>query len=131
MKFRSISRYLLALFFILAGTNHFISPEIYLTMMPPWLPAQGAMNAISGAAEIAGGFGILIPKTRRAAGLGLILLLIAIFPANIHVALNGWPGADLPRWALFARLPFQIVLIAWVAYSSGIFCKKSESIVQK
>lgn len=123
MKLRTISRYLLAFFFISAGINHFISPEIYLAMMPPWLPAHGTMNALSGVAEITGGFGLLIPKTRRAAGLCLIMLLTVIFPANIHVALNGWPGVDLPRWALFARLPFQIILITWVVYSSEIFRK--------
>jgi uncharacterized membrane protein len=45
------------------------------------------------------------------------LLLLAIFPANLHVALNGWAGTDIPRWALFARLPFQLLFIAWVAFS--------------
>lgn len=90
---------------------------MYLTMMPPWLPAHEMLNFISGAAEIAGGIGILIPRTRRLAAIGLILLLVAVFPANLHVALNGWPGADIPQWLLFARLPFQFVLIAWVIFS--------------
>lgn len=89
-------------------------------MMPSWLPAHGLLNAISGAAEIAGGIGVLIPRTRRAAGIGLILLLIAVFPANIYIALNGWPGMDIPRWALFARLPFQLFFIAWVAFSCDL-----------
>lgn len=123
MKPRLISRYLLALFFIGAGANHFLSPEIYLSMMPPWLPAHSLMNQISGAAEIAGGIGILIPKTRKAAAIGLILLLIAIFPANLHVALNGWPEANIPRWILIARLPLQLFLIAWVTWSSDLFKK--------
>lgn len=92
-------------------------------MMPQWLPAHGLLNAISGAAEIAGGIGVLIPRTRRAAGIGLILLLFAIFPANIHIALNGWPGMDIPRWVLFARLPFQLLFIAWVAYSCDLLRK--------
>lgn len=121
MKPRLISRYLLALFFIGAGANHFLSPEIYLSMMPPWLPAHLLMNQISGAAEIAGGIGILIPKTRKAAAIGLILLLIAIFPANLHVALNGWPEANIPHWILIARLPLQLLLIAWVIWSSDLF----------
>jgi|AntRauTorckE6833_2_1112554.scaffolds.fasta_scaffold10600_3 uncharacterized membrane protein len=121
MKSRLISRYLLAVFFILAGINHFISPEVYLSMMPPWLPAQELLNAISGAAEIAGGIGILIPRTRKAAAIGLILLMIAIFPANIHVAMNGWPGMDMPRWILIARLPLQLLFIAWIVFSIGIF----------
>ncbi len=117
MKLRTVSRYLLAAAFILAGVNHFRSPEVYLAMMPPWLPAHELLNRISGAAEIAGGIGVLIPSTRRAAAIGLILLLIAVFPANLQIALHGWPGMDIPRWALFARLPFQLLFIAWIVYS--------------
>lgn len=117
MNARSISRYILAAFFVVAGANHFLNPAMYLSMMPPWLPAPELLNQVSGAAEIAGGIGILIPLTRRAAAIGLILLLLAVFPANLHVALNGWPGTDIPRWVLFARLPFQLLFIAWVAFS--------------
>lgn len=117
MRTRNLSRYLLAAFFIVAGANHFRDPAMYLSMMPPWLPAHEALNFISGAAEIAGGIGILVPRTRNAAALGLILLLIAIFPANIHIALNGWPGMDIPSWVLWARLPFQLLFIGWVLFS--------------
>lgn len=108
---------------MVAGINHFRNPETYLAMMPPWLPAHAALNAASGAAEIAGGVGVLIPRLRRAAGIGLILLLIAVFPANLHVALHGWPGVDIPRWILYARLPFQFLFIGWVAFS----CELSKS----
>jgi len=114
---RTISRIFLAIAFVIAGLNHFRTPEVYLSMMPPWLPAHGVLNAISGVAEIAGGIGVLIPRTRRAAGIGLILLLIAVFPANLQIAIHGWPGMDIPRWALIARLPFQLLFVAWVAYS--------------
>ncbi len=117
MTARRISRYILAIFFVAAGANHFLSPAMYLSMMPPWLPAPELLNQVSGAAEIAGGIGILIPRVRRAAAIGLILLLLAVFPANLHVAFNGWPGADIPQWVLFARLPFQLLFIAWVAFS--------------
>lgn len=120
---REISRYLLAIAFIIAGANHFLSPAFYLSMMPPWLPAPNTLNLAAGLAEIAGGIGVLIPHTRRYAGIGLILVLIAIFPANLHLALNGWPGSDIPRWALFARLPFQLIFIAWVLYSCEILRK--------
>ena len=93
-------------------------------MIPPWLPAPSLLNSISGAAEIAGGIGILIPKLRKPAAIGLILLLIAVFPANLHLAIHGWPEAGIPRWMLIARLPFQLLFIAWVAYSCpGIFRK--------
>ncbi len=117
MNARCISRYLLAAAFIVAGANHFLNPAIYLSMMPPWLPIPEELNLISGAAEIAGGIGVLIPRTRRAAAIGLILLLIAVFPANLHLAIHGWPGMDIPRWALYARLPFQFAFIAWVVFS--------------
>jgi uncharacterized membrane protein len=117
MNLHSVSRYLLAAFFIVAGANHFRDPATYLSMMPPWLPWPEALNLISGAAEIAGGIGILISRTRNAAAAGLILLLIAVFPANIHIALNGWPGMDIPRWVLWVRLPFQLLFVAWVLFS--------------
>lgn len=117
MNLRNLSRYLLAAFFIVAGANHFRDPAMYLSMMPPWLPAHEALNFISGAAEIAGGIGLLVSRTRNAAALGLILLLIAIFPANIHIALNGWPGMDIPRWVLWVRLPFQLLFLGWVLFS--------------
>lgn len=125
MKAHTISRYILAVFFIFAGANHFRIPEFYLSMMPPWLPAHELLNNISGVAEIAGGIGILIHKTRKLAGIGLILLLVAIFPANIHLAINGWAEADIPKWILVARLPFQLLFIAWVIFSCpGIIPKK-------
>jgi uncharacterized membrane protein len=116
---KSFVRGLLALFFILAGANHFRSPEIYLGMMPPWLPEPELMNTISGAAEIFGGVGLLIAATRRAAGWGLVVLLIAIFPANVHVALQGnMPGTDFSPLVLWLRLPFQAVFIALVWWST-------------
>ncbi len=122
---RKISRILLALAFVIAGANHFRTPGIYFSMMPPWLPAPEVVNVISGAAEIAGGLGLLIPMLRNAAGIGLILLMLAVFPANLYVALNGWPEMDLPRWVLFARLPFQLVFIAWIVFSCpGLFRRK-------
>ena len=112
---QTAARWVLALFFIVAGVNHFLSPPLYLGMMPAWLPAKEAANWISGAAEIAGGFGLLIVSLRRAASWGLIALLLAVLPANVHVALQGhMDGLDAPAWLLWLRLPLQAVLIAWV-----------------
>ena len=113
---KSAARWVLASFFIIAGVNHFLAPEIYFGMMPGWLPAKAAANAISGGAEIAGGLGLLIPRLRRPAAWGLIALLVAIFPANIQVAAQGhMPGLEgAPPWLLWLRLPFQAVFIAWV-----------------
>jgi len=113
---QSAARWVLALFFIVAGVNHFLTPEIYYGMMPPWLPAKAAANLISGAAEIAGGLGLLIPALRRPAAWGLIALLIAVFPANIQVAVQGhMPGLEnAPAALLWLRLLFQPVFVAWV-----------------
>ena len=103
----------LALGFIVAGTLHFVIPAPYRGIMPPWLPAHGVLVAISGAAEIAGGIGLLHPGTRRAAGIGLILLLVAVFPANVQMLLL-YRARGVPWWGellLWIRLPLQLLLI--------------------
>jgi uncharacterized membrane protein len=104
----------MALFFILAGLNHFLHPAPYLSMMPPYLPHPNALNQISGAAEILGGVGILLTPIRIWAGWGLVVLLVAVFPANLNVALHGWRGENIAAWILWARLPFQPLLVALV-----------------
>ena len=111
---RTISSILLVTFFVLAGLNHFLHPQAYLTMIPPYVPFPRAVNVISGAAEVGGGIAVLIPRLRRAAGWWLIALLLAVFPANLHVALHGWDGVSIPAWVLWVRLPLQVALVAWV-----------------
>ena len=110
------SRVLLALAFALAGLNHFRSPALYAEIMPPYLPFPLALIYISGAAEIAGGLGVLPRATRRAAGWGLLALLLAVFPANIYMATDKVvpSGYQLSDAVLWARLPLQFVLMAWV-----------------
>jgi uncharacterized membrane protein len=112
---KSALRWLLTVFMVAAGVNHFISPEAYVAMVPSALPAHEALVYISGVAEIAGGLGLILPATRRLAAWGLIALLVAVFPANINMAVNDLPlgGRDVPAWALWGRLPLQLVLIAW------------------
>lgn len=107
---------LLGLTFILAGYNHFRDPEFYLKIMPPYIPWHRAMIIISGVAEILGGLGVLIPQTRLWAGWGLMLLLVAVFPANIYSALEGINPVNpkAPGWVLWVRLPFQGVFMYWV-----------------
>lgn len=105
----------LSAFFIGAGVMHFLHPKTYERIVPSMLPAPGAIVAISGIAEIAGGVGVLVPATRRAAAWGLVVLLVAVFPANLYVA---WDHVPLPgimgqRWAQWLRLPLQLPLIAW------------------
>ena len=115
---RTGGSWLIGIFFIFAGVFHFVRPAPYLAMIPPWLPHPGLLVAVSGLAEIAGGIGVFIGRFRRMAAWGLIALLLAVFPANLHVALHGWPGTDFPRWVLWVRLPFQ-VLFVWLVYT---FC---------
>jgi uncharacterized membrane protein len=110
-----ISRGLAAVMFIVAGVLHFVFPSMYRKIIPTYLPAPGALVAISGVAEIAGGMGLLVRPLRRAAGWGLIALLVAVFPANIYMAVSPERvGVKLPGWMLWGRLPLQFVVIGWV-----------------
>jgi uncharacterized membrane protein len=109
----------MGVFYVVAGVGHFVTPTAYLPMMPPWLPAHAALIFLSGLAEVLLGIAVLVPATRRLAAWGIVLLLIAIFPANIHIAVNNVPlfgateGAGIWNWV---RLPFQLVLIAWAIW---------------
>ena len=113
---RTALRLLAAVAFVAAGVNHFVKPGFYRQIIPPGFPSPALLVAVSGACEVAGGLGLLIRPLRRAAGLGLIALLIAVFPANLYMAFAPHRIAGLPvaRWLLWLRLPFQGVLIAWV-----------------
>ncbi len=110
---RTILRTLAAVFFVVAGVFHFLKPELYLQMMPPYLPAPQLLVAVSGVAEAAGGLGLLIRPVRRVAGWGLIALLVAVFPANIYMLQHAGQFQIAP-WILWGRLPFQAIFIAWV-----------------
>jgi uncharacterized membrane protein len=110
----------LAAFFTFAGVMHFVIPRSYTAIVPPSLPRHRELVVISGLAEIAGGLAVIAPATRRPfARWWLIALLAAVFPANVHMAVNPEqiPGLDLerlPRWALWARLPLQPLAVWWV-----------------
>lgn len=108
-------RWLLTVFMVAAGANHFISPAPYVGMMPSALPSPLLLVYISGVAEIAGGLGLILPATRKLAAWGLVALFVAVFPANVNMAINELPlgTSHVPTWALWARLPLQILLIAW------------------
>jgi uncharacterized membrane protein len=115
VSWKRVLRWILAAFMVAAGANHFVSPDAYAAMVPRELPSPMALVYLSGVAEIAGGLGLLHPRTRVAAAWGLVLLLLAVFPANVNMAVNQLPlgGKPVPSWALWARLPLQAVLIAW------------------
>jgi uncharacterized membrane protein len=110
-----ILRWLLTVGMVIVGVTHFTEPANFVAIVPEVLPAKLALVYISGIAEIAGGLGLILPATRRLAAWGLVALYIAVFPANINMLVNDLPLGDKPleTWQLWARLPIQLVLIAW------------------
>jgi uncharacterized membrane protein len=119
-KPRKIFLLLAAVFYSSAGVLHFLRPAMYMKIMPPYVPWHRAMVEVSGAAEILGGIGLLIPRVRRQAALGLVALLIAVFPANIYMATNPIEAGagSLPPAALWGRLLLQPILIWWVLWAT-------------
>jgi uncharacterized membrane protein len=112
---KTVLLWLLGLLMVGVGSLHFIDPEPFARIVPPPLPATGTVY-LSGVFEILGGVGILVPKTRRFAAWGLVALYVAVFPANIYMALNGIqldPANPMPEWGAWLRLPFQALFIAW------------------
>jgi uncharacterized membrane protein len=102
--------------FVVAGLLHFLKPRIYQSIMPDYVPAHRELVYASGVAEAAGGIALLSanPKVRRAGAWWLVATLIGVFPANLHMALNPDRYPQIPKPALWARLPFQLVFIRWV-----------------
>ncbi len=114
-QLKEVLRVVLAVAIISIGTLHFATPDPFVKIVPSSLPNPLSLVYISGFFEILGGIGLLVPPVSQAAAWGLILLFIAVFPANINMAVNqidlpGIPDSSALRWG---RLPFQGVLIAW------------------
>ena len=115
-KLKLILKFLLAIFFVLAGFNHFFSAAFYLHIMPFYLPWPLLLVYLSGLFEIVPGVLLLIPKFMQMAAWGLIALLIGVFPANLHMALNEDLDPEYSDAALWVRLPLQNVLIGWASW---------------
>jgi uncharacterized membrane protein len=115
---RRLALLALAAFFVLAGVNHFVSTPFYVEIMPPYVPAPLVLVYVSGALEVLGGVGVLVPRLRSLSGFGLVLLLLADFPANLHMALHPESYPDLPAFGLLVRLPFQGLFIAWAFWAT-------------
>jgi uncharacterized membrane protein len=109
---------LAAVFYIAAGSLHFIKPAPYLRIMPSYIPWHPEMVRVSGAFEILGGLGLLVPATRRAAAFGLVALLIAVFPANLYMAMHPVEAgaAGIAPALSWGRLPMQALLIWWLLW---------------
>jgi len=112
---RKLAPFVVGIFFTIVGITHFTSPDFFVSIVPPYLPAPLALVYVSGFFEILGGLGVLLPATRTLAGYGLLALLVAVYPANIHMAMNPGDFADIPPAALYARLPIQFVF-AWIVW---------------
>jgi uncharacterized membrane protein len=118
---KKVLRWLLAALMSAVGVAHFAEPAPFVAIIPTWLPAPLLLVYVSGLFEILGGVGLLIPRVQRAAALGLVALFVAVFPANVNQALNHVSfdgGPPPPLAALYARLPFQVLFIAWAYWLS-------------
>jgi uncharacterized membrane protein len=115
-------RTILGILFIVAGSLHYFASEIYVKIMPPYLPWHLALVYVSGAAEVLGGVGLFVPPVRHAAAWGLVALLIAVMPANVYMATAHLPAPGImgQSWAQWLRLPLQLPLIYWAwLYTRG------------
>ena len=120
-RLRAAARVVLAIAMMGIGVTHFATPEPFVRIVPAWLPAPLVLVWVSGIFEVLGGAGLLVPRTRRAAGLGLVALYVAVFPANVNQALHAisFDGmTPIPPAVLWLRLPLQAVLIALVLWVS-------------
>ena len=119
-RLKTISRYLLGIFFIAAGINHFLNTALYVSIMPPYLPWHLELVYISGIAESALGFLLLIRRYAVLAGWGLVALCVAVFPANVYMAMHADLYPAIPELALWLRLPAQGLLIAWAWWCTRV-----------
>src|SRR4051794_20157987 len=109
-----VRRLPLGLFFVAAGIMHFVKPRAYESIVPAALPARSELVVVSGVAEIAGGLALLPDRSARPAGWWLIALLVAVFPANVNMAVHAERFRAVPEALLWLRLPLQPLLIGWV-----------------
>ena len=110
----------MAFLYIAAGVYHFVNPAMYMKIMPSWVPLHKEMVIISGVLEILFGLMLLFPLTRVAGAWGIVFLLIAVFPANIQMAVDYYNKQSPQLWVAIARLPLQVLLIWW----AWIYTKK-------
>ena len=126
--FRLILRLLLAALFLIAGTYHLVDPQFFLPIMPPWIPFHLFCIELSGVFELLGGVGLLVPirLVQTVTGIGLTLLLLAVFSANLymawaHIQIHGIPSHN---WMAWARVPVQPLLMLAVLWVTDIWPRK-------
>ena len=119
LTLRRAARVVLGVAMIGVGIDHFLNPSPFVRIVPAALPSPELLVAVSGVCEVALGALLFVPRLRAYAGLGLVALYLAVFPANINMAVNHiqlTPGGTLPVWAMWARLPLQALFIAWALW---------------
>ncbi len=124
-RWRTASPYLLAGLLATSGTLHFVVPRTFASIVPPQLPAPTALVYLSGAAELACAAGLTVPRTRRLAGWATALLLVAVFPGNVQMALDAGDRSALYRAAAYARLPLQVPLVLWAVQVARVSRRSS------
>lgn len=102
-----------SIFYMVGGINHFWHSHTYTAIMPPHYSHPLELVQISGAAEILGAIGLLVPAARRFSACGIIAMLVVYFDVHLYMLRNAAHFAPIPEWALYLRLPLQLVLIAW------------------
>lgn len=107
------------LWFFFGGLAHFVFTDAEMRIVPPWLPFARGVVLLTGVLELAGAAGLLLPATRRLAGIGLFVLTVAVTPANVYM-LQEHAQFDAPHWLLVARLPFQVILLGLIAWAAII-----------
>jgi uncharacterized membrane protein len=121
MRGRVIARLVLAAVYAFAGAAHLARPDGFVAITPDWVPAPAVVVALTGMAELAGAAGLMIPPLCRAAGIGLALYALCVWPANFHHAFNdiALGGVHLSWWYHGPRLALQPLLIWWALWASG------------
>ena len=112
---RFLARLFVFAWFLIGGVMHFAKPNLFVRIVPPIVPYALAAVYVSGAFELLGAIGLWIAQTRSLAGYGLIMLTIAVTPANVFMLQHADSFNEVPYWALVARLPFQLLLI-WLIW---------------
>ena len=116
MTFAQVSLIFMAAFYFCVGVLHMVKPKLFLKIIPPYLPKPLLLVFLSGVAEMLLGIGLMIPATQTLSAWGVILLLIAVFPANLYMYQKGGAAFGLSDRVLFWRLPIQLLLILWAYF---------------
>lgn len=122
MRGRTVARVVLAVAYALAGIAHLMRPGGFIAITPHWVPMPEMVVALTGVAELAGAIGLMVPRLRHAAGIGLALYALCVWPANINHAVNdiALAGRHLSWWYHGPRLALQPVIIWWALWASGV-----------